>query len=957
MAFDHGYLNEEQIKAVEKTDGPVLIIAGPGTGKTSTLVARTVYLITEKHIDPAKIMVATFTEKAAKEIVTRITNELLKINVSVNLNELYIGTLHSICLRLIEENLEYTRLKKNYRVLDDFEQKYLIFQRAKEFEAIPDLELLCKKEAGHWGLAETLSRYFNAISEELVSYEDLARDSDPTLRVLAEAYRTYLALLDGENCLDFSAIQTVAHRLLQENKDICEKVQEEIQYVMIDEYQDTNYVQEQIIFTIAAKHRNLCVVGDDDQGLYRFRGATIRNILEFPDKWTGCAQFRLVENYRSEKGIVDFYNDWMDDTQGNFVWDKYRYPKKIVPVKKKFLEGVPTVLRVGGPTKEIWCERVLELIDRLRDSHAITDLNQIAFLFRSVKHEGAQELAQFLEAHHVPVYSPRSDLYFEREEIKWAIGALLALFPDYLTELPNNPYIGDALRNYYKDCFILFTHKISALSDRRILPWLRERAEKHSHPIGSFNYAYTALFYEVLQFEPFHSIMATEISGVTDSRAVRNLAMFTNLMTRFEYLHGISVLTSNNVGFATSMLFGNYFRFLKMGGIGEYEDESEYAPSGCVSFMTIHQSKGMEFPVTIVGSLYALPQKGPNADLFHEMEERIYHRKPFEPYRSLKFFDFWRLYYTAFSRAQNLLVLTANERSGRGSEPSKYFKKCYGALPDPRDINIDYSRYTFEKVKEVNIKPSYSFTSDISVYENCALQYKYYKELGFSPVRQGSMMFGTLVHATIEDIHRAAIRGEYGAITQENIERWFSENYKNLALKEHNYLTQSVRETALEQVLRYAERRKVDWHRIKETEVDVSYVEEEYILEGKVDLIEGEDGSVEIVDFKSEHKPDLFTEASRIERYKRQLQIYAYIVSHKTGYPVSKMRLYYTAETDGDPYISFNNDPAEIRSTIDGFSAVVSKIKHRDFSGSAASAKICQNCDLRHYCKKVDANP
>ena len=128
MSFDFGTANENQRKAIQTTEGPVLIIAGPGTGKTFTLVKRAVYLITEKHIKPENIMIATFTEKAAKEIVTRITNELIKLNINVNVNELYIGTLHSICLRLIKENLEYTRLKKNYRLLDDFEQKYFVFQ-------------------------------------------------------------------------------------------------------------------------------------------------------------------------------------------------------------------------------------------------------------------------------------------------------------------------------------------------------------------------------------------------------------------------------------------------------------------------------------------------------------------------------------------------------------------------------------------------------------------------------------------------------------------------------------------------------------------------------------------------------------------------------------------------------------------------------------------------------------
>ena len=125
-----------KIEAIKLTYGPLLIIAGPGTGKTFTLVKRIVYLITEKGVQPEEIMVATFTEKAAKELITRITNELYNIGVQVNINDMYVGTFHSICLRIIKEHLEYTRVKKNYRMMDQFDQSYMIFQHINEFRAL-----------------------------------------------------------------------------------------------------------------------------------------------------------------------------------------------------------------------------------------------------------------------------------------------------------------------------------------------------------------------------------------------------------------------------------------------------------------------------------------------------------------------------------------------------------------------------------------------------------------------------------------------------------------------------------------------------------------------------------------------------------------------------------------------------------------------------------------------------
>lgn len=953
--FDFGLANNEQRKAIQHIDGPVLIIAGPGTGKTFTLVKRAVYLIVEKGVKPENILIATFTEKAAKELVTRITNELIKLNIQVNVNDLYIGTLHSICLRLIKENVEFTRLKKNYRLLDEFDQKYLIYRNNKVFENIPNLELIADGLSA-WDKAKQLAYYFNAVSEELITVKDLEKDKDPAVQALAQAYGVYQKLLADENVMDFSSIQVIAYNLLKDNAVIRNKIQEQIQYAMIDEYQDTNYVQEQLIFLIADKHHNICVVGDDDQGLYRFRGATIRNILEFPDKWDNCAQFNLVENYRSERDIVRFYNEWMQSTdESGFAWDNFRFDKVIIPSKPNQVDGIPTVIKAAGQRDlENWGNNIIDFISKLKQSGTISDYNQVAFLFRSVKNDRVRALADYLEHHGVPVYAPRSDMFFERQEIKLMIGTLLATFPSYLKALKNDSYMPRVMVRYYTElCLTEFIQFQRANPQSPLIKWCAQKGRKHSDPNGSYDYAFTGLIYEMMQFEPFLSIMSTEISGVVDSRAIRNLAEFTKLTTRYEYLHKINVFTAQSIEYYVTQFFNRYLRFLYEGGIGEYEDDSEYAPSGCVSFMTIHQSKGMEFPVVIVGSLNAVPRNDFN-DVIQELETNVYSRRPFEPYDFIKFYDFWRIYYTAFSRAQSLLVLTADEGGrARGKEPSKYFELMYNELPNYWDTDIDYSKIKCEPVKDVNIKQSYSFTSHIALYENCSLQYKYFKDLGFVPVQEGATMFGTLVHATIEDIHKAAMRGEAHTITEENIRTWFVDNYDTISKKEHTYLGDIVRQAALKQVLRYVDRQSAHWDRIRDAEVEVSHVEEDYILSGKVDLIEGENGTLEIVDFKAEKKPDLEHDKERIQRYKRQLQIYAYIIEQRTGIPVSKLRLYYTGDTsDGIPEIYFKNEPAKVQETIDEFTDIVHKIQCRDYSTRSTSQNMCSNCDLRHFCKK-----
>ena len=365
--------------------------------------------------------------------------------------------------------------------------------------------------------------------------------------------------------------------------------------------------------------------------------------------------------------------------------------------------------------------------------------------------------------------------------------------------------------------------------------------------------------------------------------------------------------------------------------------------------MTIHQSKGMEFPIVLTDSLDSVPRKQEDK-LLTDIIERHGHRPPFEPRETIKYFDFWRLYYTAFSRAQNLLVLTAYESK---SVPSQYFRQVYDGIPAWNSAAVNLSDNEFETVKDVNLKRSFSFTGDITVYETCSIQYKFFNDLAFQPVRVNAMLFGRLVHQTIEDIHKAALRGEEHLITKDNIATWFEANYAHLSKAERVYLAEAPRRIALKQVQRYAEKQKGGWDQIKEAEVDVSLVEPDYILDGTIDLIKGEDDTVEIVDFKTTKKPDLHTESELLERYRRQLHVYAHLVAERTGQRVSKMHLYYTGEDDGSPLITWNYSPTAVEGTIQAFDHVVHQILSKNYSTPAQSLKTCRACDFNAYCAQA----
>lgn len=952
--FDFGNANEGQKLAISTSDGPVLITAGPGTGKTFTLVQRVIYLIQECNVQPERILVATFTEKAAKELVTRITNELSKRGIGININDMYIGTFHSLCLRMIKEHLEYTRLKRNYRTLDAFDQSYMVFQNINKFRAIPNVDTIFPN--GAWKMAQEICVYVNNLLEELVEPAELKADDDLQIQALGSVLEVYKDILEENNLMDFASIQIEAYRLLKDNPAILHELQEKLQYIMVDEYQDTNFIQEQIVFLLGGEKQNICVVGDDDQGLYRFRGATIRNILEFPDKFPKgkCKIIPLVINYRSDSDIVDFYNEWMETTDGakfKFRWDKYRYEKRIEPHIKSEIENPAVVKLSSVEDEDEWHEKILSFISMLKETGKLKNYNQIAFLFSSVKHERVRKLAAFLEKNNINVYSPRSDMFFERDEIKLALGSMMLLFPKYVMGLEQEEYkfLQPEHVRYFKSCIVTANVFLTKPENNIFLRWLRHHGRIHVGLTGTTDYTYLGLLYQMFEYEPFKRILSADMTaGVVDVRPARNLALLSQIIGKFEYLHRIDVLSGNTINNNTEKFFNLYMRLLYDGGISEYEDDAEYAPSGCVSFLTIHQSKGMEFPIVFVDSLSGVPRKN-QRELLLNIEEKYFKRSAYEPYEYTKYFDFWRLYYTAFSRAQDLLVLTCDENK---RTPSVYFKDLYEKLQsvDPETFNIN--DFSFKEVKAVNLKDTFSFTSHITVYETCALQYKFYKELEFMPVRAGAMIFGRLVHETIEDVHRAVLRNEETTITAENVTKWFDANYVSVVKTEHAYLAEPQREAALKQVLRYVERQSEDWSLIQQAEVDVSLVKLDYIIEGKIDLIKGENGTVEIVDFKSEKKPDMVKHAERLEQYRRQLHIYAHLVEQRIGQKVSKMHLYYTGEENGVPTITYPYRRTAVEGTIAAFDETVQKIMKKDYGKCSTDSKICKNCDFRFYCQK-----
>jgi superfamily I DNA/RNA helicase len=287
-------LNPQQLSAVKQTEGALLLLAGAGSGKTRVITCRIAYLIMNKGVAPENILAVTFTNKAANEMKERVHGLVGKERSE----GLIVSTFHSLCVRILRREIEHLGYKRNFSIYSSSDQVGLIRQIVREMSS-----------GGRKIDAEMILWKISAAKNRLVKPGDFSpRYGDEYELLAAEVYPKYQSALKAYNALDFDDIIMLAIELFQSRHDVLENWQERFRYIMVDEYQDTNAAQYLLIKLLAAKYRNLCVVGDDDQSIYGWRGADVGNILDFEKDYRGCKVTKLEQNYRSTGNILQAAN-------------------------------------------------------------------------------------------------------------------------------------------------------------------------------------------------------------------------------------------------------------------------------------------------------------------------------------------------------------------------------------------------------------------------------------------------------------------------------------------------------------------------------------------------------------------------------------------------------------------------------------------------------------------------
>ena len=404
----HPGLDQGQRELISHLDGPTLGIAGPGSGKTLAVALRGANILLLGKAKPEELVLCTYSRASAQELRQRFITLATAAGCRGDLNRVRIGTIHGLCRRILRSHARRAGLRPDFQVLNEDEQWRLLMRHYDDVFG-PDLDIL-DREGWRWREPRLVVRHgrkhFERICDEMIEPRELVRSGDPFHAALGRCYLRYQDLLLDEGSADFDHLQRWAAELLDDDR-ILDSISGGIRHLICDEYQDTSAVEERLLLRLSRSHGNLCVVGDDDQSIYRFRGASVRNLLEFPERTSDGHTVALGVNYRSHPSIVDFYGSWMataaDWSNPDPLGRLFRHPKVIRPHHSASHQDYPAVIAVEGRNARDEGKQLAELVRFLKRRGVIARYDQVALLLHSVKGPSAVGYLDAFERAGVPV--------------------------------------------------------------------------------------------------------------------------------------------------------------------------------------------------------------------------------------------------------------------------------------------------------------------------------------------------------------------------------------------------------------------------------------------------------------------------------------------------------------------------------------------------------------------------
>lgn len=640
-------LNPVQKEAASCTEGPLLILAGAGSGKTRVLTHRIAYLIEEKGVNPWNIMAITFTNKAAQEMRDRVDRL-----VEFGAESIWVATFHSSCVRILRRYIDRLGYDNHFTIYDTDDQKSVIRKAVKELDLDP-------KQYREGPLLGVIS----AAKNEMIEPQDFETQAGGDFRMCQEAkiYKAYQKTLIDNNAVDFDDLLLLTVRLLRENRDVLEAYQERLRYIMVDEYQDTNSVQFELIRLLSGKYHNLCVVGDDDQSIYKFRGADITNILSFEETFPGAKVVKLEQNYRSTNNILEAANSVIANNahrKEKHLWSENGEGKEVSFIHYETAYG-----------------EAEDVIDKIQTSVHMGkyQYQDCAILYRTNAQSRAFEEKCIKKS--VPYRLVGGVNFYQRQEIKDILAYLKTIDSGRddlsVTRIVNVPKRGIGQVTLNKLAVYASEHGMrlfQAMEQAEQIPGIGKAADKIKGFVNQIM-VFRALAKELDAAELIESILEQtgyleELEKLEEDKAQakqENLEEFQNKAADYYANHDEAALTD----------------FLEeVALVADIDNMDSEADS--LTLMTLHSAKGLEFPVVYMTGMeeglfpsYMSMNSGDPGDI---EEER-------------------RLCYVGITRAMQQLTLTAaKQRMVHGNIQYSAISRFVKELPQEK---LDWKEETF----------------------------------------------------------------------------------------------------------------------------------------------------------------------------------------------------------------------------------------------------------------------
>lgn len=758
-------LNPEQLKAVTHTSGPLLIVAGAGTGKTTVITRRIAYILQQELAKPEEILALTFTEKAATEMEERVD-----LILPLGSYDLWISTFHSFCERILKQHGLHIGLPNDFELLDQTRQWVFIHNNFEKFkldyyrplgspnkfiDAMLDHFSKCKDEMispeDYLKYAETVS--LNSSNAEL----PIGGESDTQLEIarlkeISDAYHTYQQLMLDNNYLDFGDLIYYTIQLFKRRPNILKLYQKQFKFIMVDEFQDTNIAQYELIKLLSSDDNNLVVVGDDDQSIYKFRGASVSNILKLKTDYPKLKELTLIDNYRSSQPILDLAYNFIQANNPNRLEPQLGINKRLKGHNKT--KSITQVIEGKDQSEEL--NLVVDKILELKDNNPKASWNDFAILIRA--NNTAGEIIPVLETKQIPYsFVANRGLYKK---------PLIADLINYLKLLDNYHESSALFRVFHFPKFRLPALELAHLTQFKTKRTLSlYQTLQNAEVLEEISETSRQKIVELLKQLDEHTQMAAEKSavelfvqlvadlGIDQMLLADTLENAQNRELLEQFYKKIEAYTQAE----EDRTMRGFIAFLKLEQEAGEEGAIKFDPNSgpeSLKLMTIHSAKGLEFEyVLIIGMV---DQRFPSRSHKDPIEIPTELIKDILPEGDFHLEEERRLFYVAITRAKTQLYLSwAPDYGGtRAKKPSLFLSET-GLVPTETahkatgKVVFTKPRSKAKKVIYKQLPDKFSF-SQISSFEKCPLEYKYCYYLRLPITGSHYLSFGSTIHTVLE---------------------------------------------------------------------------------------------------------------------------------------------------------------------------------------------------------------